>query len=354
MKKDSRIYVAGHRGMVGSAIKRCLETGGYKNGIALSHSELDLTSQNDVEKFFGRERPDYVFLAAARVGGILANDTYKADFIYENLMIAANVIHSSYKNGVKKLLNLGSSCIYPKFAQQPLKEESLLTGSLEPTNEPYAIAKIAALKLCRYYNEQYGTDYISVMPTNLYGLFDNYNLERSHVLPAIIRKFHLARLIRKNQFDLIRKDIQHYRLGFGLDDEVIIDDEEAIISVLSRIGITKEYVMLWGAGEVYREFMFADDLAEACIFLINKYSHRELGEFVNIGTGTDIKIKDLAVLVRKIVGYEGEIKHDLDKPDGTPEKLLDVSRINRLGWQAKTGLEEGIRITYDWYCSHCN
>lgn len=351
MKKDARIYVAGHRGMVGSAIKRVLESKGHENIIAMSHSELNLSNQSEVREFFDDERPDYVFLAAAKVGGILANNTYKADFIYENLMIAVNVIHSSYQYGVKKLLNLGSSCIYPKFAQQPLKEESLLTGALEPTNEPYAIAKIAALKLCRYYNEQYGTDYISAMPTNLYGSFDNYNLEISHVLPALIRKFHLAKLLRNSKFDLIKKDLQRFPLGFDLDNEVIIDDEKSIINILHKLGVTEEYVMLWGAGEVYREFMHADDLADACIFLMDKYSHKELGEFVNVGTGKDIKIKELAILVKGIVEYEGEIKHDLSNPDGTPRKLLDITRIRDLGWKAKTSLEEGIKITYDWYCN---
>jgi GDP-L-fucose synthase len=350
VKKNSRIYIAGHRGMVGSALKRVFEAGGYEDIIALTHSELDLSRQSEVEGFFESERPEYVFLAAAKVGGILANDTYKAEFIYNNIMMVANVIDASYKYGVKKLLNLGSSCIYPKFAEQPMKEEYLLTGPLEPTNEPYAIAKIAALKLCRYYNEQYGTDFISVMPTNLFGPNDNYNLETSHVFPAFIRKFHLAKLIRNKDFDAIKEDIQSYPLGFNLDNEENFKDEESIKSVLKRIGITEDHVIIWGAGEPYREFLHADDLADACMFLMLNYGHQDLGEFVNIGTGEDIKIKDLAVLIEEIVGFEGEIKYDLSKPDGTPRKLLDVNKIKSLGWKAKISLKEGIIQTYDWYC----
>jgi len=322
MNKDSKIYIAGHRGMVGSAILRVLQERGYNNLICRTHSELDLTMQPDVEDFLKTERPDYVFLAAAKVGGILANDTYRADFIYDNIMIAANVIHFAREYGVKKLLNLGSSCIYPKFAKQPMKEEYLLTGSLEPTNEPYAIAKIAALKLCRYYNEQYGTDCISVMPTNLYGPYDNFNLETSHVLPALMRKFHLAKLLRVNRFDLIKKDILRYPLGFNMENEEILDDRRSIEQRFEKLGITASYVMLWGAGNVYREFMHVDDLAEACVFLLENYSHKELGEFVNIGSGKDIKIIDLAMLVREIVGYEGEIRNDLSMPDGTTKKEL--------------------------------
>ncbi len=351
MGKTSKIYIAGHRGMVGTALMRALKSRGYSNIIVQTHDELDLTRQSGVEHFFENERPEFVFLAAAKVGGILANDTYKANFIYENIMIAANVIHSSYKYRVKKLLNLGSSCIYPKLSPQPLKEKYLLTGSLEPTNEPYAIAKIAALKLCRYYNEQYGTDYISVMPTNLYGAEDNFNLETSHVLPALIRKFHLAKLLRNKKFDLIREDIQRYPLGFNLENEVMLKDKKSVVHILQKLGITQAYVKFWGSGEVYREFMHADDLADACIFLLENYSHKELREFVNIGTGKDIKIIDLAMIVREIAGYEGEIKHDLSKPDGTPRKLLDVSRINELGWAAKINLEQGLKKTYDWYCT---
>jgi len=269
--------------------------------------ELDLRQQADVEAFFDKERPEYVFLAAAKVGGILANNTYKAEFIYDNLMIAANIINASYKYKVKKLLNLGSSCIYPKFSPQPMKEEHLLTGLLEPTNEPYAIAKIAAIKLCRYYNEQYQTNFISVMPTNLYGPNDNYDLETSHVLPALIRKFHEAKKSHQPA------------------------------------------VTIWGTGKSFREFLYVDDLADACIFLMEKYDYKEIGEFINIGTGSEITIEDLAKLVKKIVGYEGAIHHDVTKPDGTPRKLLDSSRLRSLGWNATVSLEDGIRKAYEVY-----
>jgi len=351
MKKDSKIYIAGHRGMVGSSLMRTLQFKGYTNIVTHLHSELDLARQTEVENFFKEERPEYVFLAAAKVGGILANDTYKAEFIYDNIMIAGNIIHSSYKYGVKKLLNLGSSCIYPKFASQPMREDTLLTGALEPTNEPYAIAKIAALKLCRYYNEQYGTNFVSVMPTNLYGPHDNFNLETSHVFAALIRKFHLAKLLRNKDFDQLKRDIQRAPLGYDMNNESVVKSAESMKKALKKLGITEEYVITWGAGEVYREFLHVDDLAHACIFLMENYDYKEIGEFINIGTGEDIKIKDLAVHIKKVVGYEGEIKNDLSKPDGTPKKLLDVSKVKKLGWEAKITLEEGIRKTYDWYCS---
>lgn len=349
MKKDAKIYVAGHRGLVGSAILRKLKEKGYTNLIYRTSKELDLRRQADVEAFFEKERPEYVFLAAAKVGGILANNTYKAEFIYDNLMIAANVIYASYKYGVKKLLNLGSSCIYPKFCPQPMKEEYLLTGALEPTNEPYAIAKIAAIKLCRYYNEQYGTNFISVMPTNLYGPNDNFNLETAHVLPALIRKFHLAKLLRAGDYEGILNDIKRFPLGFGYDKEPDLEKKEKLDEILSRFGITKDYVVLWGTGEPYREFLYVDDLADACVFLMERYDYKDIGEFVNIGTGEDIKIKDLALMVKEIVGFEGEIRHDLSKPDGTPRKLLDVSRIRALGWEPRMDLREGIKRTYEWY-----
>lgn len=351
MTKTSKIYIAGHKGLVGSAIMRNLHSKGYTKLITHTHSELDLTRQTEVEDFFEKEKPEYVFLAAAKVGGILANDTYKAEFIYNNIMIAANVIHAAYKFGVKKLLNLGSSCIYPKFASQPMKEEDILTGHLEPTNEPYAIAKITAIKLCRYYNEQYGTNFLSVMPTNLYGPNDNYNLETAHALPALMRKFHLAKLLRDKKFELIKRDIQRCSLGFGLDKEVALDKEESIRDVLKKIGITENYVMLWGGGEVYREFLHVDDLAEACIFLMENCNYQDIGEFINIGMGEDIKINTLAVLVKEIIGFEGEIRHDFSKPDGTPRKLLDVSRMKKIGWTAKTQLKDGVSKTYNWYCS---
>ncbi|OGW39361.1 MAG: GDP-fucose synthetase [Nitrospirae bacterium GWD2_57_9] len=307
MNRDAKIYIAGHRGLVGSALLRRLQDQSYTNLLIKGSKELDLRRQVEVEAFFEQERPEYVFLAAAKVGGILANNTYKAEFIYDNIMIAANIINAAYRSGVKKLLNLGSSCIYPKFAPQPIKEDQLLTGLLEPTNEPYAIAKIAAIKLCRYYNEQYGTNYLSVMPTNLYGPNDNFNLETSHVLPALIRKFHDAKISNRSS------------------------------------------VTLWGSGEPFREFLYVDDLADACFFLMERYDYKDIGDFVNIGTGRDIRIKDLALLVKKTVSYEGEIINDRTKPDGTPKKLLDVSKINALGWTAKTSLEEGIKKTYDHF-----
>lgn len=301
MNKDSKIYIAGHRGMVGSAITRHLSNEGFSNLLLRTSKELDLRNQADVFSFFANEKPDYVFLAAAKVGGIVANNTYRADFIYENLAIQNNIIHAAYLQGVKKLMFLGSSCIYPKMAPQPLKEDYLLTGLLEPTNEPYAIAKIAGIKMCEAYRTQYGCDFISVMPTNLYGPNDNYDLQNSHVLPAMIRKFHEAK---------IKQD---------------------------------KAVYLWGSGSPMREFLHADDLANACIFLMHNYS--EAG-FVNIGTGTDVTIKALAEMVKKIVGFEGELVWDSSKPDGTPRKLMDVSRLHGLGWQHQIELEQGIALAY--------
>ncbi len=310
MNKDARIYVAGHTGLVGSAVCKRLKENGYGNLVCRTHDELDLIRQADAESFFSRERPEYVFLCAARVGGILANSTRPAEFIYENLMIAANVIHASFQIGVKKLLNLGSSCIYPRGAPQPLKEDYLLTGGLEPTNEAYAVAKIAAIKLCRYYHRQYGADFFSVMPANLYGPGDNFDFETSHVLPALIRKFHEAK-----------------KRG-------------------------APYVVLWGTGRPMREFLYAGDLAEACIHLMKNYSAQDVGEFVNIGTGVDLSIRELAVMVAEITGYTGEIRWDSTKPDGMMRKVLDTSRINDLGWSAKTDLRQGIENTYAWYRIH--
>lgn len=307
MKKDAKIYIAGHRGLVGSALMRKLQEMGYLNLVMRTSKELDLRRQSEVEAFFEKERPEYVFLAAAKVGGILANSTYKAEFIYDNLMIAANVIHASYRSGVRKLLNLGSSCIYPKFAPQPMKEEYLLTGALEPTNEPYAIAKIAAIKLCRYYNEQYGTNFISVMPTNLYGTHDNFDLKTSHVLPALMRKMHEAKVMNNPS------------------------------------------VAVWGTGTPRREFLHVDDLADACVFILSRLSASDIGEIVNIGTGKDIAIHDLVVLIRDIVGYAGEIRFDTTKPDGTLKKCLDISRLSAQGWSARIDLKEGIQTTYEWF-----
>jgi GDP-L-fucose synthase len=306
MNKEAKIFIAGHRGMVGSAIHRKLSSLGYSNIVTRTSVELDLRIQERVNEFFEAERPDYVFLAAAKVGGILANNTYRADFIYENIMIQSNIIHSSYATGVKKLMFLGSSCIYPKLAPQPLKEEYLLTGLLEPTNEPYAIAKIAGIKMCDAYRSQYGCDFISVMPTNLYGPNDNYDLQNAHVLPSLVRKFHEAKLNNSPE------------------------------------------VMIWGTGSPKREFLHADDLADACVFLMNTYSEEGL---VNIGTGEDISISDLALLIKDVVGYEGAIVYDASKPDGTPRKLMDVSKLTELGWKYTIPLKKGLEMVYQEYQS---
>ena len=310
MEKNKKIFVAGHNGMVGSAILSKLKLEGFNNIVTRTSRELDLRRQGETESFFEKERPDYVILAAAKVGGILANSTYTAEFIYDNTAIALNTIHSSYKFGVKKLMNLGSSCIYPREAPQPIREEYILTGSLEPTNEAYAIAKIAAIKLCRYYNQQYKTNFISLMPTNLYGPNDNFDPETSHVLPAMIRKFH-----------------------------------EAKVSAAPVVDI-------WGTGAPFREFLYVEDLANACFFVIDNFDCSDLGEIMNVGTGIDITIKDLAELVGDIVGFKGKIEWDSSKPDGMPKKQLDVSKILELGWKPKTNLKEGIIKTYEWYINN--
>lgn len=343
MNKDARIYVAGHGGMVGSALCRYLSEQGYEHLIVRSSAELDLTRQSDTEAFFEAEQPDYVFLAAARVGGIMANSTYKADFLYQNMMIAANVIEASRKSGVKKLLNLGSTCIYPRLASQPLKEESLLTGPLEPTNDAYALAKISAIKLCHFYNTQYGTDFLSVMPTNLYGPHDNYDLEKSHVLPAMIRKFYLAKCLSENNFDAVRSDFEYHDnpRATGVSEP----DEAEILTILASSGIYPSKVVLWGTGAPVREFLYVDDLAEACVFLMNAFHASDIGEFVNIGTGIGHTLKDCAQMVASIVGFEGVMEWDASKPDGTPVKVTDVSRLNALGWKPAIDLEEGLTRT---------
>jgi len=344
MDKSGKIYVAGHRGLVGSALVRKLVETGYNNIITRTHSELDLTQQGEVEKFFEKEKPEYVFLAAAKVGGIYANNTYKAEFIYQNIMIAANVINSSYKYGVKKLLNLGSSCIYPRDAKQPMKEEYLLTGALESTNEPYAIAKIAAIKLCRYYNEQYGTNFISVMPTNLYGCEDNFDFENSHVLPALLRRIYLAKLFMENDFGKIKKNLDYHKKAAGA--RYLQASEKEVAEELEKNLIYKDRVAIWGTGTPYREFLFSDDLADACLFLMEKYDAGDIGEIINIGTGKDITIKALAELIKNIVGYKGALVFDSSKPDGTPRKLLDVSRLNSLGWKERVTLEDGVGAVF--------
>ena len=307
MNHSSKIYIAGHRGMVGSAIKRNLESKGYTNFISRTHKELDLTNQQAVDDFFKIERPEYVFLAAAKVGGILANSTYPAEFIYDNLVIEANIIHAAYLYGVKKFLFLGSSCIYPKLVPQPLKEEYLLTGELEVTNEAYAIAKIAGIKLCKHYNQQYGTNFISVMPTNLYGPNDNFDLKTSHVMPALIRKFYEAKINKEPE------------------------------------------VVVWGTGTPMREFMHVDDMADACVYLMENSNYDETREFINIGVGKDISIRELAELIKSITGYEGNIVYDISKPDGTLRKLLDVTKLHSLGWKDKISLKDGIKRVFDEY-----
>jgi len=304
MNKNSKIFVAGHRGLVGSAIVRLLQKKGYGNLVLRTHKELDLLDQKAVAKFFATEQPEYVFLAAAKVGGIVANNTYPAEFIYQNLTIETNIIENARKSGVKKLLFLGSSCIYPRMAPQPIKEEYLLTGELEPTNKAYAIAKIAGIVMCESYNKQYGTNFISVMPTNLYGPNDNFDLQNSHVLPAMLRKFHEAKASNANE------------------------------------------VTLWGSGKPKREFLYVEDLADACIFLMNKYDGPDI---VNIGTGEDVSIKELAELVQKTIGFKGKIVWDKTKPDGTPRKWLNVTKLHALGWKHKVSLEKGIKLSYDWY-----
>lgn len=349
MEKNSKIYIAGHTGLVGSALLRGLKAQGFENPVCREAKDLDLRRQAAVERFFEEEKPEYVFLAAAKVGGILANSTYTAEFIYDNLIIAANIINAARLSGVKKLLNLGSSCVYPRLAPQPIKEESLLASALEPTNEPYAIAKIAAIKLCRYYNEQYGADFISVMPTNLYGPGDNFNLETAHVLPALIRKFHLAKLLRQERYDLIRGDIARRETGFGLDKTISTVSDADLGRMLKGLGIEADRCILWGDGSVYRELLYVDDLAGACIFLMQRYGRREIGECINIGTGEDMLVRDLALLVKDIVGFEGQIVYDSSKPSGSPRKLLDISKIGKMGWRSSISLRDGIDREYRWY-----
>lgn len=349
MEKNSKIFIAGHNGLVGSAIRDELSKNNYNNLILKKHSELDLTDSYKVKDFFEKEIPEYVFLCAAKVGGILANNTYRADFIYNNIQIQNNIIHYSYLYGVKKLLFLGSSCIYPKNCLQPIKEEYLLTGELEYTNEPYAIAKIAGLKMCESYNIQYGTNFISVMPTNLYGKNDNYDLEKSHVLPALIRKIHLAKLFYEENYEAIMKNLK-------------ISDKEECINILNKTGIYNDYIKLWGSGNPKREFLHSEDMAKACLFImenisfsdiIKEYENKEIkNTHINIGTGKDITIKDLAYTIKDIIDYKGNISFDNTKPDGTPQKLLDVSKINYLGWRPEITLKEGLIKAFNDYLSH--
>ncbi|WP_163564099.1 GDP-L-fucose synthase family protein [Helicobacter suis] len=336
MQKKDKIYVAGHLGLVGRALVACLQNQGYTNLILKTHAELDLTKQSAVEAFFKQERPDVVILAAAKVGGILANNTYRADFIYQNLAIQTNTIHCAYQYGVKKLLFLGSTCIYPKESPQPIKEEYLLSSALESTNEPYAIAKIAGLKMCEAYNAQYKTNFISVMPTNLYGPFDNFDLQNAHVLPALLRKMHLARLLEQGYMDLVLQDLQ-------------VSNPQEGLAILEKYTISAETVGIWGSGKPRREFLHTSDLARACVFLLEHQKATPMHNHTNIGTGEDISIQDLAMMIKKIVGFKGALVFDHSKPDGTLYKCSDVSKITHLGWKACIGLEKGLEDLYLWY-----
>ena len=371
MKKDSKIYLAGHTGLVGSALMRNLTKKGYHNIITRNYPELDLMDQRSAHEFFAKEKPEYVFLAAAKVGGIVANNIYRGQFIYENLMIQNNVIHACYLNGVKKLLFLGSSCIYPKQAPQPLKEKYLLTDVLEYTNEPYAIAKIAGIKMCESYNIQYGTNYISVMPTNLYGSNDNYDLEKSHVLPAIIRKMHLAKCLIENNWDAIRNDFNKWPVE-GIDGrstQIEIGEKLEKYGIFRHVSAeTPVTVKLWGSGAPRREFLHSDDMADACVFVMESVDFKDLvkdkfsdkitsrdskveirNTHINIGTGKDLTIKELAMMAKDIIGFDGLIEWDTSKPDGTFQKLLSVKKIHELGWQEKINLEDGIKKVYHEY-----
>ena len=353
MNLDSKIYIAGHRGLVGSAIWKQLKSKGYTNLIGKTSSELNLMDAVATQKFFEEEKPEYVFLAAAHVGGIMANNTYRADFIYNNLQIQQNVIYNAYQFGVKKLLFLGSTCIYPKEATQPINEDELLTNVLEYTNEPYAIAKIAGIKLCESFNIQYDTNFISVMPTNLYGPNDNFDLEKSHVLPAMIRKIFLSKCLMDNNIDLLRKDFDK-RPVEGINGEHSIEEIKAI---LSKYGVYEDRVELWGTGKPMREFLWSEDMADACVFVMQNINFNELvgskseirNTHINIGTGKDISIKDLAHLIAGETSYEGKIYFDSSKPDGTMKKLTDVTKINSLGWKHKIEIDEGVRKMLDWY-----
>ena len=363
MKKDAKIYIAGHRGLVGSAIVNNLQNRGYTNLVYRTHKELDLCSQNAVADFFESEKPEYIILAAAKVGGIVANNTYRADFIYENLQIQNNVIHQSYLHGVKKLLFLGSTCIYPKNAPQPMPEDCLLTDTLEYTNEPYAISKIAGIKMCESYNLQYDTNFISVMPTNLYGPNDNFDLEKSHVLPALIRKLHCAKLLNERKYEEVVQDLGLTNIGEAK-------------SYLASFGVDADKVEIWGSGKPMREFLWSEDMADACVFLIknrdfqdtysskegsnntctpNEVKNQEIrNTHINIGTGVDISIKELAETIKQIIGFKGELYFNADKPDGTMKKLTDVSKLHELGWKHQVELRDGIEKMYKWYLTQEN
>jgi GDP-L-fucose synthase len=359
MNKQSKIYIAGHKGLVGSAILRNLQQKGYTNFILRSFSELDLTNQAAVETFFAREKPDYIFLAAAKVGGIMANNIYRAQFIIENLLIQNNIIHNAWVHGARKLLFLGSSCIYPKNAPQPMKEDSLLTGELEYTNEPYAIAKIAGIKVCESYNLQYGTNFVSVMPTNLYGPNDNFHLKNSHVLPGMMRKMHLAHCLENNDMAALRKDFAK----LSVEEVPVNASEDTILCFLADQGIIREQsgkvsLSLWGTGNPLREFLHVTDMADACVFVMENIDFDSLkssgtkeirNTHINIGSGKEITINGLAELIKKVTGFRGEILFDASKPDGTMRKLLDVSKLDKLGWKSKIDLADGVKAVYDGY-----
>ncbi|MDO5665367.1 MAG: GDP-L-fucose synthase [Bacteroidia bacterium] len=353
MNKSSKIYIAGHRGLVGSAIWNNLQNRGYTNLIGKTHKELDLMDGKAVARFFEEEKPEYVFLAAAHVGGIIANNTYRADFIYNNLQIQNNVIGESWRNNVKKLLFLGSTCIYPKEAPQPMREDSLLTAPLEYTNEPYAIAKIAGLKMCESFNIQYGTNFIAVMPTNLYGPNDNFDLEKSHVLPAMTRKIHLGKCLMDNNWEAIRKDLNDR----PIENISGKNSQEEISVILKKYGIHTGKIELWGTGKPMREFLWSEEMADACVFIMENVNFNDLQGnkkevrncHINIGTGREISIRDLAYLIKNTIGYAGDITFDTSKPDGTMRKLTDVSKLNNLGWRHKIEIDEGVKRMYNWY-----
>ncbi len=361
MDKNSKIYIAGHTGLVGSAILKNLKSKGYTNFVYRTIDELDLTNQNEVQAFFQQEKPEYVLLAAAKVGGIVANNVYRAQFIYENLMIQNNIIHQSYANGVKKLLFLGSTCIYPRDAEQPMKEDSLLTSPLEYTNEPYAIAKIAGIKTCESYNLQYGTNFISVMPTNLYGPNDNFDLEKSHVLPALIRKTFLGKCLEEGNWEAIRSDLSFKPIE-GVGGEA---NKDSILNILSKYGVVFDEVAaqasveIWGTGKPMREFLWSEEMADACVFVMENVNFNELVDssstnkirntHINIGTGEEISIKDLGYLIKNTIGFKGELVFNSEKPDGTLRKLTDPSKLNNLGWKHQIDIKTGVQKMYDWY-----
>lgn len=361
MRKNSKIYVAGHKGLVGSSILQLLQKKGYTNIIVKEHSELDLRDSYLVSDFFRKNKPEYVVLAAAKVGGISANNRYRAEFIYDNLMIQTNIIHYSYLNGVKKMLFLGSTCVYPKESSLPIKEEELLTSCLEYTNEPYSIAKIAGMKMCESYNLQYGTNFISAMPTNLYGINDNFDLEDSHVIPALIRKFYLAKALEDNNWISIRRDLNQHNIGRTTGDA----SKKEILDVLKKYGViysnNKTSVEIWGTGKPKREFLFSKDMAEACVFLLEEKDFDDMynkdisdirNSHVNIGTGTDISIEDLSKLIKKELDFEGSIFFNKNKPDGTMRKVTDTSKLKHLGWKSKVNIFDGIRLVCNWYASY--